>query len=94
MINDGYDLVIGIYLGIILFFAGYKLLSNKDSFMKDTTLNLIFMAFFIIIFFLFGFLFKNIFLQFKDVNDRNSMPFINTNAKINYEDSPLMPIES
>ena len=62
MINDSYDLVIGIYLGIILYILGYKLLPNSEIIMEDNILNLIFISFFITIFFLFGFLFKNIFL--------------------------------
>ena len=67
MINDSYDLVIGIYLGIIFYILGYKLLPNSEIIMEDNILNLIFISFFITIFFLFGFLFKNIFLQFKSV---------------------------
>ena len=67
MINDSYDLVIGIYLGIIFFILAYKLLPNSVMIMEDNILNLIFISFFITIFFLFGFLFKNIFLQFKSV---------------------------
>ncbi len=67
MINDSYDLVIGIYLGIIFFILAYKLLPNYEMIMEDNILNLIFISFFITIFFLFGFLFKNIFLQFKSV---------------------------
>ena len=62
MINDSYDLVIGIYLGIIFYIIGYKLLPNSEMIMEDNILNLIFISFFITIFFLFGFLFKNIFL--------------------------------
>ena len=64
MINDSYDLVIGIYLGIIFFILAYKFLPNSEMIMEDNILNLIFISFFITIFFLFGFLFKNIFLQF------------------------------
>lgn len=67
MINDSYDLVIGIYLAIIFYIIGYKLLPNPEMIMEDNILNLIFISFFITIFFLFGFLFKNIFLQFKSV---------------------------
>ncbi len=67
MINDSYDLVIGIYLAIIFYILGYKLLPNSEMIMEDNILNLIFISFFITIFFLFGFLFKNIFLQFKTV---------------------------
>ena len=62
MIEDSYDLVIGIYLGIIFYILGYKLLPNSEMIMEDNILNLIFISFFITIFFLFGFLFKNIFL--------------------------------
>ena len=65
MINDSYDLVIGIYLGIIFFILAYKFLPNYETIMEDNILNIIFISFFITIFFLFGFLFKNIFLQFK-----------------------------
>ena len=68
MINDSYDLVIGIYLGIIFYILAYKFLPNSNWIMEDNILNLIFISFFITIFFLFGFLFKNIFLQFKSVN--------------------------
>jgi hypothetical protein len=70
MINDSYDLVIGIYLAIIFYILGYKLLPNSEMIMEDNILNLIFISFFITIFFLFGFLFKNIFLQFKSVNSK------------------------
>ena len=70
MINDSYDLVIGIYLGIIFYIRAYKLLPNSQMFMEDNIRNLIFISFFITIFFLFGFLFKNIFLQFKIVQSK------------------------
>lgn len=70
MINDSYDLVIGIYLAIIFYILGYKLLPNSEMIMEDNILNLIFISFFITIFFLFGFLFKNIFLQFKSVQSK------------------------
>jgi len=70
MINDSYDLVIGIYLGIIFFILAYKFLPNYEMIMEDHILNLIFISFFITIFFLFGFLFKNIFLQFKSVQTK------------------------
>jgi hypothetical protein len=70
MIDDSYDLVIGIYLGIIFFILAYKFLPNSEMFMEDNILNLIFISFFITIFFLFGFLFKNIFLQFKTVQSK------------------------
>jgi len=70
MINDSYDLVIGIYLGIIFYILAYKLLPNYEMFMEDSILNLIFISFFITIFFLFGFLFKNIFLQFKSIKSK------------------------
>lgn len=71
MINDSYDLVIGIYLGIILFVLAYKILPNNEMIMEDNILNVIFISFFITIFFLFGFLFKNIFLQFKSVESKS-----------------------
>ena len=70
MIDDSYDLVIGIYLGIIFFILAYKFLPNSEMFMEDNILNLIFISFFITIFFLFGFLFKNIFLQFNSVQSK------------------------
>ena len=70
MINDSYDLVIGIYLGIIFYILAYKLLPNYEMIMEDNILNIIFISFFISIFFLFGFLFKNIFLQFKSVQSK------------------------
>ena len=72
MINDSYDLVIGIYLGIIFYILAYKFLPNYEMIMEDNILNLIFISFFITIFFLFGFLFKNIFLQFKSFKLVNS----------------------
>ena len=72
MINDSYDLVIGIYLGIIFYIIAYKFLPNYEMIMEDNILNLIFISFFITIFFLLGFLFKNIFLQFKNVKLINS----------------------
>jgi hypothetical protein len=70
MLTDSYDLVIGIYLGIIFFILANKFLPNNDKIMEDNILNLIFLSFFITIFFLFGFLFKNIFLQFKSVKSK------------------------
>ena len=72
MINDSYDLVIGIYLGIIFYIIAYKFLPNYEMIMEDNILNLIFISFFITIFFPLGFLFKNIFLQFKSVKLINS----------------------
>jgi hypothetical protein len=71
MIEDSYDLVIGIYLAIIFYIIGYKLLPNSEKIMEDNILNLIFISFFISIFFLLGFLFKNIFLQFKSVKSKD-----------------------
>ena len=35
MINDSYDLVIGIYLGIIFYILGYKLLPNSEMIMEE-----------------------------------------------------------
>jgi hypothetical protein len=78
MIKDSYDLVIGIYLAVIAFFAGYMLLGNdKIMIMRSTSLNWIFMAFFIMIFFLFGYLFKNLLMQFKDVRKKIPTNYIN-----------------
>ena len=60
MINDSYDLVIGIYLGIIFYIIAYKFLPNYEMIMEDNILNLIFISFFITIFFII----KNILYSF------------------------------
>lgn len=72
MITDSYDLAIGIYIAVILFFLAYWLLGSKgNNIMKNTSLNWIFMAFFIIIFFLLGYLFSNLLVQFREVRSRS-----------------------
>jgi len=88
MINNSYDLVWGIYIGIIAFVAGYLLLGDKKSLIiKSSTLNIIFMVFFIIIFFLVGYLFKNLMLVFKDVPKKTPNQYINTNEPVEYMES-------
>jgi len=66
-------------LGIVLFFIAYfSLGSNKESYMPNNSLNWIFMTFFIIMFFLMGYLLQNVFLSFKEVKKPNRPEFINT----------------
>lgn len=78
MINNVYELVLGVYLAIVLFFLGYMSLgSQKETFMKNYSLNWIFMVFFIVFFFLLGYLFQNVILSFKEVKVENRK-FINT----------------
>lgn len=73
MINNNNDLVFGLYLAIIIFFAGYWFMGNdREKFMKNTTLNWIFIAFFIVIFFLIGYLFKNLLLSFVDFRNKKT----------------------
>jgi len=73
MIENNYDVVIGLYLGIILFFFGYWALGgNRESYMKANSLNYIFITFFIVLFFLFGYLFKNMFITMTDMK-KNSI---------------------
>jgi len=88
MINNSYDLVWGIYIAIIAFIAGYLMLGeNKQLILKPTTLNIIFMLFFIIIFFLIGYLFRNLMLVFKDVSKKQPNEYINTNELVEYNES-------
>lgn len=83
MIDNVYELILGIYLAIIIFFLGYYGIGeSRDSFMKNTSLNWIFITFFIIMFFLFGYLFQNLLLSFKDVKKREYNAFINTSSEI------------
>ena len=65
MINDIYELILGIYVGIMFFFLGWYSMDDYFSvFMEDSVLNKIFITFFIILFFLLGHLFQNIFFFF------------------------------
>ena len=86
MIEGKYEIVIAIYLGILAFFLANWILGNK--LLKHSTLNLIFMAFFIIIFFLIGYLFRAILLQLKPIEKNKESAFITTNEPVTY------PIES
>jgi len=82
MIDNTYELILGTYLGIIFFFAGYFALGDyKQNIMQNNSLNWIFIAFFIILFFLLGYLFQNILLSFKDVSKRDSNNFIISTPK-------------
>ena len=65
MIDNGNELVFGLFFGIIMFFIGYKLLDNGETYLKYTTLNIILISFFIILFFIFGHLLNNIFRTFR-----------------------------
>jgi len=65
MIDNSNELVFGLFFGIIMFFIGYKLLDNGEIYLKYTTLNIILIAFFIILFFIFGHLLNNIFQTFR-----------------------------
>ena len=69
MINNIYELVLGIFFGILFFFIGFFSLVSTSSidnpYIKNNTLNLILIGFFIIIFFLFGYLLNNIFQTFR-----------------------------
>ena len=52
MINDIYELILGIYVGIMFFFLGWYSMDDYFSvFMEDSVLNKIFITFFIILFF-------------------------------------------
>jgi len=86
MIDNVYELIMGIYLGIIVFFVGYYGMGDmKNLIMEGNTLNLVFMTFFIIMFFMFGYLFQNLLLSFKDVEKRNPITYIDTTSSIKNE---------
>ena len=88
MINNSYDLVLGIYLAVVAFFAGYTLMGDKkEQILKSSTLNIIIMAFFIIIFFLIGYLFRNMMLLFKKMPEKVPNTYIDTNEPIEYIES-------
>ncbi len=75
MIDNIYELILGIYLGIIVFFLGYfGLRGYKDKIMENKSLNWIFMTFFIIIFFLTGFLLQNMFVSFREIKKPENIP--------------------
>lgn len=72
MISNSYDLVLGLYIAIVLFFAGYIFLGDtRDYYMKNNALNWILITFFIIMFFLFGYLFQNVFMTIIDTRNKN-----------------------
>ncbi len=78
MINDIYELILGIYVGIMFFFLGWYSMDDYFSvFMEDSVLNKIFITFFIILFFLLGHLFQNIFLSFKEAKKREFNSLVN-----------------
>lgn len=88
MINNSYDLVLGIYLGVVSFIMGYMILSDKKQLiLKPSSLNIILMIFFIIIFFLFGYLFRNIMLFFKKMPGKVPNVYIDTNETVDYMES-------
>ena len=86
MIEGSYELILAIYLGMLAFFLANLIMNN--TLMKHSTLNLIFMSFFIIIFFLFGYLFRTILLQLKPIEKSKESAFITTNEPVTY------PLES
>ena len=72
MIDNSNELVFGLFFGIIMFFIGYKLLDNGETYLKYTTLNIILIAFFIILFFIFGHLLNNIFQTFRTAKKKDN----------------------
>jgi len=79
---------LGIYLAVVAFFAGYMLMGDKSQqILKSSTLNIIIMAFFIIIFFLIGYLFRNMMLLFKKMPEKVPNTYIDTNEPIEYIES-------
>ncbi len=82
MINNVYELILGMYIAIILFFMGYYALGDyKEQIMENKALNWVFMGFFIILFFLLGYLVQNIILSFQDVKRKESNTvLVNTNS--------------
>jgi len=82
MINNVYELILGMYIAIILFFMGYYALGDyKEQIMENKALNWVFMGFFIILFFLLGYLVQNIILSFQDVKKKESNTvLVNTNS--------------
>ncbi len=82
MINNNYELVLGLYLGLIAFFLGYFSLGDyKENIMKNIPLNLIFITFFIVLFFLLGYIFQNILLSFTDIKKVDNKMILNTASK-------------
>ena len=78
MINDIYELILGIYVGIMFFFLGWYSMDDYFSvFMEDSVLNKIFITFFIILFFLLGHLFQSISLSFKEAKKREFNSLVN-----------------
>lgn len=72
MIDNSNELVFGLFFGIVMFFIGYKLLNNGEIYLKYTTLNIILIAFFIILFFIFGHLLNNIFQTFRTIKKKDN----------------------
>ena len=72
MIDNNNELVFGLFFGVIMFFIGYKLLDNSDTYLKYSTLNIILIAFFIILFFIFGHLLNNIFQTFRTAKKKDN----------------------
>jgi len=72
MIDNSNELVFGLLFGIIMFFIGYKFLDNGEIYLKYTTLNIILIAFFIILFFIFGHLLNNIFQTFRTTKKKDN----------------------
>jgi Kef-type K+ transport system membrane component KefB len=78
MISDIYELILAIYMAIMFFFLGWYSMGDYFSvFMEDTVLNKIFITFFIIVFFLLGYLFQNIFISFKETKKREFNSLVN-----------------
>ena len=77
MIDNNYELILGIYLAILLFFFGYYAMGEKKlELMNNTSLNYIFIVFFLIMFFLLGYLFQNIIISLRETRVRQSNNFI------------------
>jgi len=77
MINNIFELILGIYMAIMFFFlAWFSLGDYANYFMDNNVLNKIFITFFIIIFFLLGYLFQNIFISFKESKKREFNSFV------------------
>lgn len=72
MIDNSNELVFGLSFGVIIFFIGYKFLDNSETYLKYSTLNIILIAFFIILFFIFGHLLNNIFQTFRTAKKKDN----------------------
>jgi len=73
MIDNNYELILGIYLAILLFFFGYYAMDEKRvEMMNNTSLNYIFIVFFLIMFFLLGYLFQNIIISLRETRVRQT----------------------